>query len=45
MAMNYVTVGEGALLAYTMPIWAMLFAWPFLRARPTSATPSRWCSA
>ncbi|MBR1122891.1 EamA family transporter [Bradyrhizobium lablabi] len=35
MAMNYVTVGEGALLAYTMPIWAMLFAWPILHARPT----------
>ena len=35
MAMKYVTVGEGALLAYTMPIWAMLFAWPILHARPT----------
>jgi len=35
VAMKYVTVGEGALLAYTMPIWAMLFAWPILHARPT----------
>jgi drug/metabolite transporter (DMT)-like permease len=35
VAMKYVTVGEGALLAYTMPIWAMLFAWPVLHARPT----------
>src|SRR5215470_11633396 len=35
VAMKYVTVGEGALLAYTMPIWAMLFAWPFLHLRPT----------
>jgi drug/metabolite transporter (DMT)-like permease len=35
MAMNYVSVGEGALLAYTMPIWAMLFAWPILHVRPT----------
>src|SRR5262249_31101962 len=35
MAMKYVTVGEGALIAYTMPIWAMLFAWPFLNVRPT----------
>src|SRR5689334_17211237 len=35
MAMKYVTVGEGALLAYTMPIWAMLLAWPILQARPT----------
>lgn len=36
MAMKYVTVGEGALTAYTMPIWAMLLAWPFLRVRPTA---------
>jgi len=36
MAMKYVTVGEGALLAYTMPIWAMLLAWPLLRVRPTA---------
>lgn len=35
MAMKYVTVGEGALIAYTMPIWAMLFAWPFLNVRPS----------
>ena len=35
MAMKFVTVGEGALIAYTMPIWAMLFAWPFLHMRPT----------
>jgi len=35
MAMNFVTVGEGALMIYTMPIWAMLLAWPFLHRRPT----------
>ena len=35
MAMKYVSVGEGALIAYTMPIWAMLFAWPFLHEKPT----------
>ncbi|MCW5702428.1 MAG: DMT family transporter [Bradyrhizobium sp.] len=35
MAMKYVTVGEGALIAYTMPIWAMLLAWPFLHVTPT----------
>jgi drug/metabolite transporter (DMT)-like permease len=35
IAMKYVTVGEGALIAYTMPIWAMLLAWPFLHVRPT----------
>jgi drug/metabolite transporter (DMT)-like permease len=36
MAMKYVTVGEGALIAYTMPIWAMLLVWPVLQMRPTS---------
>jgi len=35
VAMKFVTVGEGALIAYTMPIWAMLFAWPVLHVRPT----------
>jgi drug/metabolite transporter (DMT)-like permease len=35
IAMKFVTVGEGALIIYTMPIWAMLFAWPFLHLRPT----------
>jgi drug/metabolite transporter (DMT)-like permease len=35
VAMKFVTVGEGALIIYTMPIWAMLFAWPFLHVRPT----------
>ncbi|MCA1548647.1 EamA family transporter [Bradyrhizobium sp. BRP19] len=34
VAMKYVSVSEGALLAYTMPIWAMLFAWPVLHTRP-----------
>ena len=45
MAMNYVTVGEGALVAYTMPIWAMLLAWPFLHARPTVRDVAPSCSA
>jgi drug/metabolite transporter (DMT)-like permease len=35
VAMKFVSVGEGALIIYTMPIWAMLFAWPILRQRPT----------
>ena len=35
MAMKYLSVSEGSLLIYTMPIWAMLFAWPILGARPT----------
>src|SRR5580658_3491750 len=28
-----------AILAYTMPIWAVLFAWIFLRERPTGMQP------
>lgn len=36
MCMKWVSVGEGALLVYTMPIWATLFAWPVLGNRPTA---------
>jgi drug/metabolite transporter (DMT)-like permease len=36
VAMKFVSVAEGALIIYTMPIWAMLFAWPFLHVRPTA---------
>ena len=35
MAMKYLAVSEGTLLVYTMPIWAMLFAWPILGKRPS----------
>lgn len=35
IAMKWVSVSEGALLVYTMPIWATLFAWPLLGMRPT----------
>lgn len=35
IAMKFVSVGEGALIIYTMPIWATLLAWPILRKRPT----------
>lgn len=33
--MQWLTVAEGALLVYTMPIWSMLLSWPLLGARPT----------
>jgi drug/metabolite transporter (DMT)-like permease len=33
-AMVDLSISEGTLLVYTMPIWAMLFAWPMLGARP-----------
>lgn len=35
MALKTLTISEGALLVYTMPIWATLFAWPLLGTRPT----------
>jgi drug/metabolite transporter (DMT)-like permease len=35
LAMKYLPISEAALLAYTMPIWTMLFAWPILGERPT----------
>jgi len=34
LAMQWLSVAEGALLIYTMPIWAMLLAWPILGERP-----------
>jgi drug/metabolite transporter (DMT)-like permease len=33
-AMVDLSISEGTLLVYTMPIWATLFAWPMLGARP-----------
>lgn len=35
LSMKWLSVGEGALLVYTMPIWSMLFAWPLLGRRPS----------
>jgi drug/metabolite transporter (DMT)-like permease len=35
IAMNDLSIAEASLLAYTMPIWATLFAWPLLGTRPT----------
>jgi drug/metabolite transporter (DMT)-like permease len=36
LSMLWLKAGEGALLVYTMPIWATLLAWPLLGDRPTS---------
>jgi len=36
LSLNWLTVTEGALIAYSMPIWAMLLAWPVNGERPTS---------
>jgi drug/metabolite transporter (DMT)-like permease len=35
LCMLWLSVAEGALLVYTMPIWAALLAWPILGERPT----------
>jgi drug/metabolite transporter (DMT)-like permease len=34
IALLYLTAGEAALIAYTMPIWASMLAWPVLGERP-----------
>lgn len=36
LSLNWLTVTEGALIAYSMPIWAMLLAWPVHAERPTA---------
>ena len=35
LALNWLKVSEGAFMAYSMPIWAMLLAWPLNHERPT----------
>jgi len=35
LSMRWLSAGEGALVVYTMPIWATLLAWPVLGERPT----------
>lgn len=34
LALRWLSASEGAILAYTMPIWAALFAWPLLGEKP-----------
>jgi probable blue pigment (indigoidine) exporter len=34
VALRWLSASEGAILAYTMPIWTALFAWPILGERP-----------
>lgn len=36
LTMQWLNVGEGVLLVFTMPIWATLLAWPLLGTRPTA---------
>lgn len=37
LALMWLDAAEAAILAYTMPVWAMLLAWPILGERPTAA--------
>jgi drug/metabolite transporter (DMT)-like permease len=36
LSLLWLDAGQGALLVYTMPIWATLLAWPVLGERPTA---------
>jgi len=35
LAIRWLAAGQGALLVYTMPVWATLLAWPLQGRRPT----------
>jgi drug/metabolite transporter (DMT)-like permease len=35
LALYWLDAAEAAIIAYTMPVWAMLLAWPVLGERPT----------
>lgn len=35
LALQWLTAGQGAVLVYTMPVWATLFAWPIRGERPS----------
>jgi drug/metabolite transporter (DMT)-like permease len=36
LALRWLNAGQGALLVYTMPVWATLLAWPVLGTRPSA---------
>lgn len=38
LSMQWLSAGQGAQLVYTMPIWAVLFAWPITGHRPSPAS-------
>jgi len=37
LALRWLSASEAAILAYTMPVWAALFAWPILGEKPGPA--------
>ena len=38
LSIRWLNAGQGALLVYTMPVWATLLAWPVLGKRPAAAS-------
>jgi len=38
LSISWLSAGQGALLVYTMPVWATLLAWPVLGKRPAAAS-------
>ena len=55
LALLWLPASEAALIAYTMPVWASLLAWPVLGERPTllrtvglamafAGSPSSWAA-
>jgi len=42
LALLWLPASEAALIAYTMPVWASLLAWPILGERRTCCASFRW---
>src|SRR5690349_21045092 len=38
LSIRWLNAGQGALLVYTMPVWATLLAWPVLGRKPAAAS-------
>jgi drug/metabolite transporter (DMT)-like permease len=38
LSIRWLNAGQGALLVYTMPVWATLLAWPVLGKKPAAAS-------
>ena len=44
-ALVFLPASEAALIAYTMPVWASILAWPILGERPNLLLAGRQCHA
>jgi drug/metabolite transporter (DMT)-like permease len=45
LSVKWLTIGDAALLVYTMPIWAMIFAWPIRGTKPGPRDIAALCLA